>query len=93
MACEVVRCQTPVFNSYRSYIKHWKKIHVQFIDIFACDVCSSTFNRRCALTRHLRMVHKFNGTELVSKITNISVDKIQNVNYIAPGDVYPRKKV
>ena len=93
MACDVPGCQTQVFTSFRAYIKHWKKVHVQFMNVFTCDICSTTFNRRCALNRHYRFVHKFNGINLANKTSNIVVQNVHNNSFIPPGDIYPRKKV
>ena len=70
MACEIPSCETSLFTSHRAYIKHWKKIHVQSVTVYKCDICSSCFNRRCALNRHYRFVHKLSGSALAENVAS-----------------------
>ncbi|VDI80186.1 Hypothetical predicted protein [Mytilus galloprovincialis] len=90
MACNVPSCNTHIYTSYRAYIKHWKKIHTQYISISECEICN--INRKCLLNRHFRFVHKLNGAQLANKFAQVTVRNIINDNYVSPGDVLPPKK-
>lgn len=91
MACDVPLCNTQHFNTYRAYIKHWKNVHVQNINIFACNICNKTFNRRCHLGRHLRNVHKLKGNALATKIAETEPYTDINNQFISPNGILPRK--
>ena len=40
MPCEVSECSNYIYCSYNSYIKHWKRFHIETTVVQTCAKCS-----------------------------------------------------
>ena len=92
MACEVPGCNTNQFTNFRTYINHWKKFHVMNTTVVFCQKCKKSYSRRHDLSRHLQTTHKLSQDKAIQMLAEAKTKKLNNIKYINPGDLLPRKK-
>lgn len=92
MACDVDGCTSNVFTNYRKYIKHWKEIHTPTIKTYRCVRCGMKHLYRFRLLTHLVKYHKMPKTDAKSELEKCKIQTSDNVKFICPGNILPRKK-
>ena len=93
MPCEVEGCTSPHFHKFDYYIRHWKKFHERFVDVYGCSMtgCGAKFPNRNSLRHHYMKVHLLNEQDM--KVVNLNPHQEHNMYYTNPKGLLPRKYV
>lgn len=93
MECEIPGCINKFYKTYRQYIKHWKKVHVQHIRIYICKKCKCTCRSFWALKRHYMSTHRMDNEKATMYIGKSKTKDLKNKFYIDTKGLLPRKQV
>ena len=56
------KCNVPNCNfrpsTFRQYLNHWSKIHLEYITIHKCELCDRSFRKYMHAKRHLIYIHQ-----------------------------------
>ena len=84
--CNVQHCNTRCKN-FNDYMKHWKMVHVEQIQVYACRICSKRFRKKERTVAHVGFIHRRrDASENVHQIT------VRNYSYKDTYGALPYRK-
>lgn len=87
MSCNVPKCDTPVYQTYSKFMKHWKLCHLSKLQKYKCMKCRRVFKTK---PHAISCIKRHKHDENIP--SNLIIIYVENLNFIDPKDVPPPRK-
>ena len=87
--CPVPACDNRSYDKFLTYMRHWRRFHVQMSGVFPCVACTETFESKPDLRSHLVSTHQFQKFRAHRSTERLQRVRVVNQRYRNPDGVLP----